>query len=213
MENLYICCRSLRSLKGIDNSCISIGRLILNYCDKLQNLNGLPDSVETLRIEAINGISNLKGCPKQLKKLDIFRCNHLENLIGCPESVENIYLGLLENLSSLEGCPMQLDCLMIQKCTKLKSLKYISPLITGDFSVTLTPLVDLSNGPKEVGGDYYCRQNGLKHLNAQDTVMTGHNKRFSWDATYNHMDMSRDTIVNILKKELPKMNKSIKVSL
>ena len=129
MENLYICCRSLRSLKGIDNSCISIGRLILNYCDKLQNLNGLPDSVETLRIESINGISNLKGCPKQLKKLDIFRCNHLENLIGCPESVENIYLGLLENLSSLEGCPMQLDCLTIQKCTKLKSLKYISPLI------------------------------------------------------------------------------------
>ena len=180
---------------------------------KLENLNGLPDSVETLRIETINGISNLKGCPKQLKKLDIFRCNHLENLIGCPESVENIYLGLLENLSSLEGCPMQLDCLTIQKCTKLKSLKYISPLITGDFSVTLTPLVDLSNGPKEVGGDYYCRQNGLKHLNAQDTVMTGHNKRFSWDATYNHMDMSRDTIVNILKKELPKMNKSIKVSL
>ena len=213
LENLYICCRSLRSLKGIDNSCISIGRLILNYCDKLQNLNGLPDSVETLRIESINGISNLKGCPKQLKKLDIFRCNHLENLIGCPESVENIYLGLLENLSSLEGCPMQLDCLTIQKCTKLKSLKYISPLITGDFSVTLTPLVDLSNGPKEVGGNYCCRQNGLKHLNAQNTVMTGHNKRFSCDAIYNHMDMSRDTIVNILKKELPKMNKSIKVSL
>ena len=124
-------------------------------------------------------LSNLKGCSKQLKKLEIEYCDNLENLIGLPESVDNIKLSYLGNFSSLEGCPAQLNELRIRKTFKLKSLKYISPLITRFFSVWYTGLVDLSNGPKEVVGDYFCIDNpNLKCLNAQDTVMTGHNTTF-----------------------------------
>ena len=124
-------------------------------------------------------LSNLKGCSKQLKKLEIEYCDNLENLIGLPESVDNIKLSYLGNFSSLEGCPAQLNELRISECVNLKSLKYISPLITRFFSVWYTGLVDLSNGPKEVVGDYYCIDNpNLKCLNAQDTVMTGHDTTF-----------------------------------
>lgn len=42
-----------------------------------------------------------------------------------------------------------------------------------------TGLIDLSNGPKEIQGNYEVIYNpNLIHLNAQDTVMTGHNTIF-----------------------------------
>ena len=171
---LYIKCPKLKSLEGINDSNVSIDYVFINNCKNLQDLTGLPDSVGNLSLENCN-FTNLKGCTKQLNVLYIRSCDKLENLIGCPESVNYIFLSNLDNFKSLEGCPSQLNSLNIRECVNLKSLKYISPLITGDFSVTFTGLVDLSNGPKEVGGDYYCNHNNkMKRLNAQDTVMTGH---------------------------------------
>lgn len=110
----------------------------------------------------------------------------------------------LENFSSLEGCPKQLDELSICGCEKLKSLKYISTLIgKGGLGVSQSGLVDLSNGPKEIEGNYYCNNNpNLKRLNAQDTVMTGHETVFH---CYNNDSLKR-------LKELPKMKyKDIKI--
>ena len=210
MESLYINCPKLKSLEGINDSCTSIGYLCINV-DNLKDLTGLPDSVEKLSLDYCN-LLNLKGCPKHLKILWLFQCNN-KNLIGCSESVENIQLIQLENFSSLEGCPSQLNSLNIKDCVNLKSLKYISPLITGDFSVTFTGLVDLSNGPKEVGGNYYCNHNNkMKRLNAQDTVMTGHDCCFCCELAKRKRKANRDMYIeNVLKKELPKMNKSIKV--
>ena len=210
MESLYINCPKLKSLEGINDSCTSIGYLGINVYN-LEDLTGLPDSVEKLSLNYCN-LLNLKGCPKHLKILWLFQCNN-KNLIGCPESVENIQLIQLENFSSLEGCPSQLNSLNIKDCVNLKSLKYISPLITGDFSVTFTGLVDLSNGPKEVGGNYCCNHNNkMKRLNAQDTVMTGHDCCFCCELAKRKRKANRDMYIeNVLKKELPKMNKSIKV--
>ena len=210
MESLYINCPKLKSLEGINDSCTSIGYLGINV-DNLEDLTGLPDSVEKLSLNYCN-LLNLKGCPKHLKILWLFQCNN-KNLIGCSESVENIQLIQLENFSSLEGCPSQLNSLNIKDCVNLKSLKYISPLITGDFSVTFTGLVDLSNGPKEVGGNYCCNHNNkMKRLNAQDTVMTGHDCCFCCELAKRKRKANRDMYIeNVLKKELPKMNKSIKV--
>ena len=210
MEYLYINCPKLKSLEGINDSCTSIGYLVINE-DNLEDLTGLPDSVEKLSLNYCN-FQNLKGCPMHLKILWLYQCNN-KNLIGCSESVENIQLIQLENFSSLEGCPSQLNNLNIKDCVNLKSLKYISPLITGDFSVTFTGLVDLSNGPKEVGGNYYCNHNNkMKRLNAQDTVMTGHDCCFCCELAKRKRKANRDMYIeNVLKKELPKMNKSIKV--
>ena len=178
LDALQVECPKLKSLKGLNDSCASIDYVCINNCKNLQNLTGLPDSVNYLSLKDCN-LSNLKGCSKQLKKLEIEYCDNLENLIGLPESVDDIKLSYLGNFSSLEGCPAQLNELRIRKAFKLKSLKYISPLITRFFSVWYTGLVDLSNGPKEVGGDYYCIDNpNLKCLNAQDTVMTGHDTTF-----------------------------------
>ena len=195
IKSLQINCPNLKSLEDLNNS--SIRSLKIVKCYNLQDLTGLPDSVRNLSLE---------------------NCDKLENLIGCPESVENISLQRLKNFSSLKGCPAQLNNLLIHKCNKLKSLKYISPLIKGDFTVMYTGLVDLSNGPKEVGGDYYyyCNSNSneMKHLNAQDTVMTGHNKRFYCNLVHNQSKLHRDMYIeNVLKKELPKMNKYIEVNL
>ena len=214
IKYLYIKCPKLQSLEGINDSNVSIDYVTINNCNNLQDLAGLPDSVGNLSLENCN-FTNLKGCSKQLNVLNIRSCDKLENLIGCPESVNYIFLSNLDNFRSLEGCPSQLNSLNIKDCVNLKSLKYISPLITGDFSVTFTGLADLSNGPKEVGGNYYCNHNNkMKRLNAQDTVMTGHDCCFCCELAKRKRKANRDMYIeNVLKKELPKMNKSIKVSL
>ena len=158
IKYLYIKCPKLKSLEGINDSNISIDYVIIKDCKNLQDLTGLPDSVRNLFLE---------------------NCDKLENLIGCPESVDYIYLNKLDNFRSLEGCPSQLNTLNIRNCRKLKSLKHISPLITEELAFFNTGLIDLSNGPKEIQGNYVFMFNpNLIRLNAQDTIMTGHNTIF-----------------------------------
>ena len=159
IKYLYIInCPKLKSLEGLNNSYTSIEYLTIKDCKNLQDLTGLPDSVRNLSLE---------------------NCDKLENLIGCPESVDYIYLSGLDNFKSLEGCPSQLNKLNIRDCGKLKSLKHISPLITGELAFFYTGLIDLSNGPKEIQGNYEFMFNpNLIRLNAQDTIMTGHNTIF-----------------------------------
>ena len=209
LDALYIECPKLKSLKGLNDSCASIYYVRIDGCKNLQDLTGLPDSVNYLLLKDCNFL-NLKGCPKQLKKLEIDYCDNLENLIGLPESVDNIELSYLGNFSSLEGCPAQLNELRIRNAFKLKSLKYISPLITRFFSVQYTGLVDLSNGPKEVGGNYYCIDNpNLKCLNAQDTVMTGHDTTFY---CYGNDILKELTELPTMKYEDIKINTKLKNS-
>ena len=158
IKYLYIKCPKLKSLEGINDSNVSIDYVIIKNCKNLQDLTGLPDSVRNLSLE---------------------NCDKLENLIGCPESVDYIYLCGLDNFKSLEGCPVQLNKLNIRDCGKLKSLKHISPLITEELAFFYTGLIDLSNGPKEIQGNYEFMFNpNLIRLNAQDTIMTGHNTIF-----------------------------------
>ena len=179
IKYLYIInCPKLKSLEGLNNSYTSIEYLTIKDCKNLQDLTGLPDSVGNLQLENCN-FTNLKGCSKQLNVLNINNCYKLENLIGCPESVDYIYLSGLDNFKSLEGCPSQLNKLNIRSCRKLKSLKHISPLITEELAFFYTGLIDLSNGPKEIQGNYEFMFNpNLIRLNAQDTIMTGHNTIF-----------------------------------
>lgn len=200
---LYINCPKLKSLKSLNDSCVSIGKLYINKSLNLQDLTGLPENVNYLQLTYCN-FQNLKGCPIQLNELDIQYCDKIENLIGCSETIEKIGLLDLEKFSSLEGCPIQLDELNICDCEKLKSLKYISSLIgKGGLSVTRTGLVNLSNGPKELEGNYHCLNNqNMKRLNAQDTVMTGHKTVFY---CYNNDSLKKLT-------GLPKMKyKDIKI--
>lgn len=193
----------------------------------LEGLNDHCDSIESLEIEACNNFQYFMGIPENVGRVSIQECNKLQNLIGLPESVDDIELTDLRKFSSLEGCPKELKGdLRITDCKKLLSLKYISSLIIGDCSVTYTgiehldmtesntrvigdfnvsnnKLVDLSNGPKEIEGNYYCNTNpNLKRLNAQDTVMTGHETAFH---CYNNDSLKR-------LKGLPKMKyKDIKI--
>lgn len=193
----------------------------------LEGLNDHCDSIESLEIEACNNFQYFMGIPENVGRVSIQECNKLQNLIGLPESVDDIELTDLRKFSSLEGCPKELKGdLRITDCKKLLSLKYISSLIIGDCSVTYTgiehldmtesntrvigdfnvsnnKLVDLSNGPKEIEGNYYCNNNpNLKRLNAQDTVMTGHETAFH---CYNNDSLKR-------LKGLPKMKyKDIKI--
>ena len=197
---------------------------------KIKSLEGLNDncvSIESLEIETCNNFQYFMGIPEKVGRISIQECNKLQNLIGLPESVDDIELTDLRKFSSLEGCPKELKSdLRITDCKKLLSLKYISSLIIGDCSITYTgiehldmtetktriigsfnicnnKLVDLSNGPKEIEGNYYCNNNtNLKRLNAQDTVMIGHETAFH---CYNNDSLKR-------LKELPKMKyKDIKI--
>ena len=174
----------------------------------LEGLNDNCDSIESLEIEACNNFQYFMGIPKNVGRVSIQECNKLQNLIGLPESVDDIELTDLKKFSSLEGCPKELKGdLRITDCKKLLSLKYISTLIIGDCSVTYTgiehldmtesntrvigdfnvsnnKLVDLSNGPEDVRGNYDCAYNSkLTCLNAQDTLMSGYKKTF--DCTKN----------------------------
>ena len=178
---------------------------------KIKSLEGLNDncvSIKSLEIEACNNFQYFKGIPEKVGSISIQECNKLQNLIGLPESVDDIELTDLRKFSSLEGCPKELKGdLRITGCKKLLSLKYISSLIKGDCSVTYTgiehldmaesktriigdfnvsnnKLVDLSNGPEDVRGNYDCAYNPkLICLNAQDTFMSGYKKTF--DCTKN----------------------------
>lgn len=174
----------------------------------LEGLNDHCDSIESLEIEACNNFQYFMGIPENVGRVSIQECNKLQNLIGLPESVDDIELTDLRKFSSLEGCPKELKGdLRITDCKKLLSLKYISSLIIGDCSVTYTgiehldmtesntrvigdfnvsnnKLVDLSNGPEDVRGNYDCAYNSkLTCLNAQDTLMSGYKKTF--DCTKN----------------------------
>lgn len=174
----------------------------------LEGLNDNCDSIESLEIEACNNFQYFMGIPENVGRVSIQECNKLQNLIGLPESVDDIELTDLRKFSSLEGCPKELKGdLRITDCKKLLSLKYISSLIIGDCSVTYTgiehldmtesntrvigdfnvsnnKLVDLSNGPEDVRGNYDCAYNSkLSCLNAQDTLMSGYKKTF--DCTKN----------------------------
>lgn len=174
----------------------------------LEGLNDNCDSIESLEIEACNNFQYFMGIPENVGRVSIQECNKLQNLIGLPESVDDIELTDLRKFSSLEGCPKELKGdLRITDCKKLLSLKYISSLIIGDCSVTYTgiehldmtesntrvigdfnvsnnKLVDLSNGPEDVRGNYDCAYNSkLTCLNAQDTLMSGYKKTF--DCTKN----------------------------
>ena len=174
----------------------------------LEGLNDNCDSIESLEIEACNNFQYFMGIPENVGRVSIQECNKLQNLIGLPESVDDIELTDLRKFSSLEGCPKELKGdLRITDCKKLLSLKYISSLIIGDCSVTYTgiehldmtesntrvigdfnvsnnKLVDLSNGPEDVRGNYDCAYNSkLACLNAQDTLMSGYKKTF--DCTKN----------------------------
>ena len=178
---------------------------------KIKSLEGLNDncvSIESLEIETCNNFQYFMGIPEKVGRISIQECNKIENLIGLPESVDDIELTDLRKFSSLEGCPKELKGdLRITDCKKLLSLKYISSLIIGDCSVTYTgiehldmteaktriigsfnicnnKLVDLSNGPEEIKGNYDCAYNPkLTCLNAQDTLMSGYKKTF--DCTKN----------------------------
>ena len=174
----------------------------------LEGLNDNCDSIESLEIKACNNFQYFMGIPENVGRVSIQECNKLQNLIGLPESVDDIELTDLRKFSSLEGCPKELKGdLRITDCKKLLSLKYISSLIIGDCSVTYTgiehldmtesntrvigdfnvsnnKLVDLSNGPEDVRGNYDCAYNSkLTCLNAQDTLMSGYKKTF--DCTKN----------------------------
>lgn len=182
-----------------------IGRLIIQNSN-LKSLEGLNDncvSIDSLEIESCNNFQYFMGIPDNVYRISIKNCNKLRDLNGLPESVDDIDLTSLRNFSSLEGCPKRLsDDLRIIDCKKLLSLKYISSLIVGDCNVTSTgiehldmtesktaiigyfnvshnKLVDLSNGPKEVKGNYICMYNPkLISLNAEDTFMSGYMKTF-----------------------------------
>lgn len=174
----------------------------------LEGLNDNCDSIESLEIEACNNFQYFMGIPENVGRVSIQECNKLQNLIGLPKSVDDIELTDLRKFSSLEGCPKELKGdLRITDYKKLLSLKYISSLIIGDCSVTYTgiehldmtesntrvigdfnvsnnKLVDLSNGPEDVRGNYDCAYNSkLTCLNAQDTLMSGYKKTF--DCTKN----------------------------
>lgn len=152
------------------------GDMFIDGYNHTKLVGDFPEKIGALYIYSSN-IKSLEGLNNNcvsIKALTICDCNNLQDLIGIPESVETMQLSYLKNLSSLKGCPSQLNSLNIRECAKLKSLKYISPLITGDFTIYHTGLVDLSNGPKEVGGNYNCSHNqNLVYLNAQDTFMSG----------------------------------------
>ena len=169
----------------------------------MEGVNDNCVSIESLEIETCNNFQYFMGIPENVGRISIQECNKLQNLIGLPESVDDIELTDLRKFSSLEGCPKELKSdLRITDCKKLLSLKYISSLIIGDCSVTYTgiehldmtesntrvigdfnvsnnKLVDLSNGPEDVRGNYDCAYNPkLTCLNAQDTFMSGYKKTF-----------------------------------
>ena len=73
--------------------------------------------------------------------------------------------------------------------------------IIGDFNISNNKLVDLSNGPEDLRGNYDCTYNQkLTYLNAQDTFMSGYKKTF--DCTKNRRLKTLQVLPMMIKGDI-----------
>jgi len=97
--------------------------LLLNSCDELKSLEGLPDGLEILFIWHCKNLRSLEGLPEGVKSLDIDFCNNLKSLKGLPAGLKSLEISSCKNLKSLEELPVGLKSLEISWCDNLKSLE------------------------------------------------------------------------------------------
>jgi hypothetical protein len=97
----------LTTLGNIFNGISAARDVILSSLTALTSIKGLPDNVETLRLEALPNIRSLEGCPSTLRTFSSQRCG-LTSLKGLPRTLAgSLYLSHNHELSDLTGMPSE----------------------------------------------------------------------------------------------------------
>ena len=106
------------------------------------------------------GLTSLKGCPKEVK--GSFDCSHnqLTTLEGGPKEVGGGFYCGHNNLTSLKGSPKEVKGDFWCNNNNLTTLEG-APKEVRDFSCHANKLTSLKGAPKEVGGKFDCRGNKL----------------------------------------------------
>ena len=88
-----------------------------------------------------NGLTSLKGVPREVKGTFDCACNNLTSLEGAPKKVGRNFNCDHNYLTSLEGAPREVGESFYCNNNKLNSLK---------------------GAPKEIGGGFFCKNNTTK---------------------------------------------------
>lgn len=128
------------------------------YSNKLQTLEGGPQTVGENYICSSNKLQSLKGAPLVVGEYFDCAANELETLEGAPQKVGRGFDCHKNNLRSLEGAP---------------------PTVGREFFCSDNNLTSLEGAPQTVGMDFDCRKNNLRSLEGAPQEVVGN---FSCDA-------------------------------
>ena len=153
-------------------------------CKKIKDLQGIPESVNSIDLVGLSSLESLAGCPKKLDdNLYILECKNLSTLANMPSLI-------------LGDCEVR-DCFLYQ-------LDMVGCRIVGNFKLINNQLNDLQNGPSQLDSSYIVEDKYLKHLQASETKMTNayNNAKFIYRVRKKYF---------IEDNKFPQMDDSVKI--
>ena len=140
------------------------GSVNLNVC----GLKELPDFSKIKVRETFNcsdnGLTTLKGAPKEVGGYFFCCSNQLTSLSGAPLRVGKCFDCSFNQLTSFEGKPDWVDGDFDCSHNQLTILKGAPKEVGGDFRCSHNQLTTLKEAPREVGGAFDCSSNKLISL-------------------------------------------------
>lgn len=140
------------------------GELSLHNFTNVTNLDGLPDSVGSLRIVGFKKLTSLKGCPTNVKNsFTITLCPALKALDYLPKHIGGgIAINHNKNLLSIDGLSAVTNIvhgnLFLNGNFNLKSLEGCPSIVDGHFNCEkCKALTSLSGCPEQVKGSFGCK--------------------------------------------------------
>lgn len=173
----------LKSLEGFNDNCDSIESLEIESCSNFQYFMGIPRKIGRLSIKECNKLKNLNRLPESVDDLELTSLRNFVSLEGCPKHLSNdLRITECKKLLSLKYISSGIigDCYVTYSGIEHFDMTESETVIVGNFNVSFNnKLIDLSDGPNEVKGNYDCVFNPkLIRLNAGDTFMSGYKKTF-----------------------------------
>jgi len=165
---------SENKIKNLTNFPLNAESIYLKY-NPLTSLVGIKQKkVDSLDVNSTK-ITNLEGCPEEVKHLDISNVSTFNSLQGSLKKITSGGRVKITNtlLQSLENFPVLQDRVSINLTNnKINSLVGL-PKKCHDLQLTGNPLLDMKGGPEHLTGDFFLFQHHLKNFDGFPRVIEG----------------------------------------
>jgi hypothetical protein len=139
------------------------GTFVLRNLENLTSLKGGPQTVKgSYIVQQCGQLKNLEGAPRVLAKANTgFQCTHngLTSLKGAPREVWTFVCHSNPGLKNLKGAPRKVHATFNCEDCEINSLEGAPKKVGGDFKAGKNALRNLEGGPEEVGGTYDIMEN------------------------------------------------------